>query len=338
MLRDLRGEQLRAEARLRFAWRSDIEKQIVSPDIDGLLSAALLHHLYGWPIVGFYDTERLWLSGDVSVPLDLKSTAWVDLDLVWPGSRCVSQHVTLHRPADADTITAFRDSVNPSILRRHNTESGSDYSTKYPFGTFQWLWWLHDLDPAAARLDEEVGNGLAWMPDGGFVSFAGRWRANCMSWAEQILTGSLMSHILQTERKDAPSRIDRDVRAAERYLRSATGITTPWVNSQWRFGPGSGDFRKQAAGEAQGLLDAITDFYHWNRVELPQRYVSFHGRVLSDHPSAMPSPLAGDHVVSRAGIGVRRFRWTLPDPERLDPSHGERSLREAFPEVTAGQR
>ena len=42
-----------------WGWRHEITHQVVNPDIDGLLTACLLHHVKGWPVIGFYDTQRL---------------------------------------------------------------------------------------------------------------------------------------------------------------------------------------------------------------------------------------------------------------------------------------
>ena len=63
----------RGAVRRSWGWRDEIRQQVVNTDIDGLLTGALLHHLKGWPVVGFYDTESLWLAEDVALPLDLPS-------------------------------------------------------------------------------------------------------------------------------------------------------------------------------------------------------------------------------------------------------------------------
>lgn len=80
----------RARVRRHWHWREEVCQQVVNTDIDGLLTAALLHDIKGWPVVGFYDTETLWLSEGAVTPLDLRTTLWVDVDMSWPGARSLS--------------------------------------------------------------------------------------------------------------------------------------------------------------------------------------------------------------------------------------------------------
>ncbi len=106
-----------------WSWRHDIAAQVVNPDIDGLLSACLLHHLKGWPVVGFYDTQRLLIDSTHQLPLDLQRTVWVDVDMCWPGARSLSQHVVMDRPSDRDAVSAYRRrSTRAScVVTRDNT-------------------------------------------------------------------------------------------------------------------------------------------------------------------------------------------------------------------------
>ena len=40
-------------------WEKSNPVQIINPDIDGLISAAILYSIYGWPVAGYYDTKTL---------------------------------------------------------------------------------------------------------------------------------------------------------------------------------------------------------------------------------------------------------------------------------------
>ena len=64
------GVQIREQT---WAWRHEITHQIINPDIDGLMTACLLHHVKGWPVVGLYDTQRLYLDAAQPLPLDMRS-------------------------------------------------------------------------------------------------------------------------------------------------------------------------------------------------------------------------------------------------------------------------
>lgn len=78
-----------------WSWRSATRYQIVNPDIDGLLTGCLLYQTKKWPIVGFYDTKRLFLDARLPKPLNLEELVWADIDMCWPGTRSLSQHVIM---------------------------------------------------------------------------------------------------------------------------------------------------------------------------------------------------------------------------------------------------
>lgn len=64
----------------RFPWLRDRDRPIViSTDIDGLLSAAFLHHHLGWQVAGYYDSATLWLSA--MTDKQRGRLVWVDLDI-----------------------------------------------------------------------------------------------------------------------------------------------------------------------------------------------------------------------------------------------------------------
>lgn len=303
------GPQLREEL---WPWRHEIQRQIVNPDIDGILTACLLHHLKGWPVIGFYDTERLFLAPEADVPIDLHSTLWVDVDMSWPGARSLSQHVILDEVSDHLVVAAYKETVNPSLERRHARRSR--YTTKYPFGTFQWAWWLSGIadlpDP-----DDRVMNGLAWMPDGGFQSVEGVWRANCLDWALRQMPGSILSPLAQRDPHLARSAVE----GAEDELRRLSGVNEGWHNHQFvlprpsakrQFNPPV----DAVPGLLQAVCDAVTEVYGWRKVTLPSSFVVVNGRW---HTGAHPPPRwpmsanAGE-IVSLAVTSKNQFCWTTP--------------------------
>lgn len=153
-----------APVRLReeyWGWRHDVTDQVVNPDIDGLMTACLLHHLKGWKVIGFYDTVRLLVDPAARLPLNLRTTAFVDVDMCSPGARSLSQHVIRDVPGDRQDVHAYATTVNPSLLLGQHSRA-IDYRNKYPFGTFQWAW--HRAGGALGpppRPDQRLLTGLA---------------------------------------------------------------------------------------------------------------------------------------------------------------------------------
>lgn len=228
----------RSEVRRAWNWRSEVTQQVINTDIDGLITGALLHHLKGWPVVGFFDTETLWLAEDAAVPLDLERTAWVDIDMCWPGTRSLSQHVITIDSKSAHAVDAHASTVNPNLFVGCHAGATEVYQRKYPFGTFQWAAWIAG-SPAPPHLDEALLTGLAWMPDGGFQSVNHpSWRSNCLSWATSTLAESLLSPLAQAGTQSAGSLVE----AAAHRLAAAGRLPATWQNWQYvmsRVGPRS---------------------------------------------------------------------------------------------------
>jgi hypothetical protein len=258
---------------LRWSWRGGVKAQIINTDIDGLLTACLLHHLKGWPIAGMYDTRRLWLANGIVVPLKLNEYVWVDIDMCWPGTLSLSQHVVSDAPEDIDHVSAYATTINPSLLRGHSRRG--DYTSKYPFGTFQWAWWLAELQVGWPAPEDAVRTGLAWMPDGGFDSIVGNWTDNCLRWATQIMPGSILEPLARHDRGVSSRDL---VQSACEYLKAESGVDDPrlWKNLQFNMTRGSSTGPQIIAdpvnfvGELQAIVEAICKAFEWETPRIPQ--------------------------------------------------------------------
>lgn len=325
----LTGRQLRLAALKQFHWRAGIRHQIVDPDIDGLLSAALAYRVFGWPIVGFYDTEALWLDSRLETPLDLSTVAWVDLDMTWPGTRSIGQHVTnvsWHKPAPATW-----HSVNPSLLR--GIRQTRDYKWKYPFGTFQWLWWVLNLSKGEAQLDDPVGRGLAWLPDGGHVSYStrdGKFAPNLDHWRSTILPGFLLD---ASDERINPDAAHEEADLAAAHLKERSGVASGWDKEQWRMAAQRGTYGSGwpeiKDDEINRLLEAICEFYGWPLPPTPDKYTTFRGLWnRSDKAGSLQFP---DHqlIVSLSATGHEKCRWTSAE-RGVSHAGGLPSLAEAL--------
>jgi hypothetical protein len=312
----------RAAVRRSWAWRDEVTQQVINTDIDGLLTGALLHHLKGWPIAGFYDTETLWLAEEAEVPLDLRRTAWVDIDMCWPGTRSLSQHVITVDTGGADAVQAHTSTVNPNLFVGCHAGSTAVYQRKYPFGTFQWAAWIAG-SPAPPELGEALMTGLAWMPDGGFKSVNHpSWRNNCLSWATHTLPGSLLSPLASASTRTAGSLVE----AAAHRLAAVSPLPITWRNWQYsmsRVGAQSKilvDVATPAGlADVQAVLDRITTAYGWKPLPLPRMPQVFRGTWKSssgEPPPGWPHIANDGGAVSMAITGRREYRWTEPDNAR----------------------
>ena len=117
---------------------------ITSPDVDGILSATLLAHLYGARLAGVYTTRYLILFDGVT-PQQAKSALWLDHDISHEGIQCMGQHLVDHSPLDR-LPKRGANSFNPNQFFRQTWKSsfyGSSMKEgkrdKYPYATIHFL-------------------------------------------------------------------------------------------------------------------------------------------------------------------------------------------------------
>lgn len=116
---------------------------IISPDVDGLTSAAILNSMYAVKIIGIYTTTHLLLLDDHTKE-DAKNALWLDHDISKLGVRCIGQHIVLHKPEDKLPLRDSR-SWNPNIWMKQSWSDsfagvGGKKRDKYPYGTAHFLW------------------------------------------------------------------------------------------------------------------------------------------------------------------------------------------------------
>jgi hypothetical protein len=130
-------------------WASDsgTNHVIISPDVDGLASAAILNSMYELKIIGIYTTTHLLMLDDYDQK-DAKKALWLDHDVSQIGVRSVGQHLVHHMPTDKLPLRE-PDSWNPNVwLKQSWSQSfsgvGGKKRDKYPFGTAHFLWDLEN--------------------------------------------------------------------------------------------------------------------------------------------------------------------------------------------------
>lgn len=86
---------------------------IISPDLDGLLSACLASHVYGSKIIGIYDTRTLMLFDNHTME-QAKEALWIDLDIQNKNILSFGHHIL---QIDGEELSRFNpNSFNPNVL------------------------------------------------------------------------------------------------------------------------------------------------------------------------------------------------------------------------------
>lgn len=139
------------------AWSSESSNVILSADVDGLLSCALVASRYPTNVIGVYTTTHLVLL-DGATPNDAAKALWLDHDVSQMGVRCIGQHLVHHMPED---LLPLREpqSFNPNVWVKQSWKhsfSGraGKKRDKYPYGTCHFL--ANAFDFKIPNLDSSV--------------------------------------------------------------------------------------------------------------------------------------------------------------------------------------
>ena len=164
----------RKEIFQRFPWQLERNRpMVISTDIDGLLSAAFLHHHLGWQVAGYYDSSTLWLSA--LTDKQRGRLVWVDLDICRPGCPTLGHHILT---LTGDPPPALSCVCNPNLLAGIGADA---FANKYPFSTVLLLLWLHEVSlrrDLMARL-------LVLHADSSWINYQ-HYGDNCRSWRERL--------------------------------------------------------------------------------------------------------------------------------------------------------
>ena len=168
---------------------------VISPDVDGLTSAAILNSMYEIKIIGIYTTTHLLMLDDHNQN-DAKNALWLDHDVSQIGIRSVGQHLVHHVPTNKLPLRE-PDSWNPNVwLNQSWSQSFSGVSgkkrDKYPYGTAHFLWDLENRDrnPTAEQSALLAHADGTWFALDCYKANAGIWRDLMFSeskWVEALL-------------------------------------------------------------------------------------------------------------------------------------------------------
>ena len=131
-------------------WRTKSDGVVISPDIDGLLSALIAKRMFGARIVGIYTTKDIILLDGASSD-DALSALWLDLDIDDPRALCIGQHL-IQIDCSTDKLTRRHPaSFNPNVqflqdYKRSFRGVRGLARDKYPFGATHLLISALDLN------------------------------------------------------------------------------------------------------------------------------------------------------------------------------------------------
>lgn len=162
---------------------------VSSPDVDGLLSAAILGRACGAQLIGLYTTSHLLLF-DQFTPKDALRALWVDHDINHKSIQCVGQHLVMHSALDRlSTRHPFCFNPNVHYGQTYQESFGGIHSTsqdKYPFATCHMFLSFLGLDVHSLNDREKA---LLAHADGTFANIH-NYAKNCAIWKDLMFPNS----------------------------------------------------------------------------------------------------------------------------------------------------
>jgi len=205
-------------------WSESSENVILSADVDGLISCALLATEYPTHVLGLYTTTHLVLL-DGATSIDAAGALWLDHDVSEPGVRCVGQHL-VHHNADDELPRRERNSFNPNVWKKQSWDKSfrgraGSKRDKYPYGTCHFLADYFEVDP-------KPGDGL--LP-ALFAHADGTWRtvvdyaSNASIWFEDMFEGNQFLMALREEWHSNPDWLSTHSRLVVELLDAGVSST-----------------------------------------------------------------------------------------------------------------
>ena len=187
-------------------WASDGSGVVISADVDGLMSCALLALKYPVHVIGIYSTTHLVLL-DGATPSDAMNALWLDHDVSEIGVRCVGQHLVQLHPTDTLPLRETM-SFNPNVWASQSWVDSfrgraGRKRDKYPYGTCHFIGNFVGVD-----LGKKVNTFAALL-----AHADGTWRTvvdyeqNAMSWYDLMFEGDVFLKFLREEWHSNPKAL-----------------------------------------------------------------------------------------------------------------------------------
>jgi len=204
------------------AWASESEGVVLSADVDGALSAAIVATKFPTRVIGIYTTTHLVLL-DGATAEDAGRALWLDHDVSEPGVRCVGQHLVHHKKTD-ELPRREPESFNPNVWLRQAWENsfsgrGGRKRDKYPYGTCHFLADALGIDP-----------GTEASPLAALMAHAdGTWRTvvdyapNADIWFNEMFVGSVFLEHLRESWAESSTHLAAHADVVNRLI--SAGVT-----------------------------------------------------------------------------------------------------------------
>jgi hypothetical protein len=198
-------------------WSSNGSGVVISADVDGLMSCALLALKYPVHVVGIYTTTHLLLL-DGATPADAANALWLDHDVSEIGVRCVGQHLVQLHPTDTLPLREPR-SFNPNVWASQSWVDSfrgraGKKRDKYPYGTCHFIGNYVGVDPG-----KSVGTMSALL-----AHADGTWRTvvdyeqNAVSWYDLMFEGDVFLKFLCEEWHSNPAALASHKKTVDELL------------------------------------------------------------------------------------------------------------------------
>ena len=306
---------------------------VSSPDVDGLVSAAIVAHEKGAQLIGLYTTRHLLLFDDFTVDHALQAL-WLDQDINHTQIRCIGQHLISHHTEDR-LPTRNPYCFNPNLFvcqAWENSFQGVEgrKRDKYPFATCHLLLHAHDDDPNHFNLRELA---ILAHADGTILNRY-RYGTNCKIWKEAMFGNSkllelfLSDHFGQSGILTEQSKLVKELQKAG-TTRSSSQTQARALPPECRGLPGNQTIGYSNRHKPETFLNKLNAVirvlkngtrFHLSQVSSINEIIS--GTVKTEYPSNISAKtfdewLRDNHVFSHAFTGNNILRYTQMDGHAL---------------------
>jgi hypothetical protein len=245
---------------------------IIGDDLDSLLSATFLHHIFGWPIKGVYcQYARLYFVENEAVfrsKMEAGRYFAVDLDIYHPAVPSLGHHII--EISDQDDLPGHTHTLNANAI--HGLSVNQNYTQKYPLSTIHFLLWLFEVQQLTTQ-----ALALIWLSDSSYIN-AQRYRPNVENWVRKRVAHP--DFLASLEHLQTP--------LFEAYLRDnvlqslgQNPLARPSKSAYRSVHLGLNGFQcqfsnpKQHSAALQDLLGRLQTITGWNAPVFPQQFAGF---------------------------------------------------------------